>query len=482
MRFLRILPALIPIIATLVLGAEPAAPAAADPVAARRTPEQETTRRWYQANLTGSYHKVGKRDSRWDSRVESALFLMTEGRAELPTVEAGWQQMVVDLAGDVIRDGCDDPLVRYAARHYQTARPGRKSADIAAEWVAIANDLSASGYPPNLKFFAELEAASVLRSAMPAGTNTWPDIHQHRHAATGFLLAALADKSTPRTELTEMVLSERRMVRSNPRQLAASWQQIEPLLRKNWPQLPLADLIDGQLAIEAAWKARGNGTIDTVTPAGYRKFTEELQQADQLLTRAWEHDKTDPTAPTRMLTVCLGLEKEGGEMEKWFQRAMLARPGHFPALTAKLQFLTPRWGGSPEALHAFGLQCLNEQAWGDTAPWILFKAHSEIAKFVGEDGPEGGYSARWLAYWRRPGVWDEVRQAVDEMRRRRPDAGDELNFVYATQARRCGMWDEFTRIAPGLPAPLQKRLAGTNSFERVLNDAQSRASTATRKP
>lgn len=451
---------------------EPAIPAAPKP-----SREQTVTLRWYQSVWDGAYHKVGRRNVRWDSPVDSATFLIAEGLAEVPAAEPRWRELAVELADAALREGCNDPMVRFAARRFRPAagRVERRSAEVAADWVAIAEALSASGYPPNLKFHAEMEAAAALRSAMPSGTNTWPDIHRHRHAAMNLLLSALADKTTPTIEVTEMVMSERRMVRSNPKQLAASWAQIEPLLRRNWPRLPLADLIDGQLAIEAAWKARGSGTIDTVTESGYRKFTEELEKADQLLTRAWEQDKSNPVAPTKMLTVCLGLQKDGGEMEKWFQRAMEARPGYFPALRAKLEFLTPKWGGSVNALRSFGRQCLKEPTWGDEAPLIVIDVHRAIAAAHAWQMPPAEAVAVRAGYWRGPGVWDEVREALDEVHRRRPNDVEDHNSKRATWSLRCGAWDEFLRVAPALSPAAQKRLAGTNTFEGLVAEVRSRA-------
>jgi hypothetical protein len=443
----------------------------------RATREQEASLKWYQARLTEAYHKVGKRDAKWDSPVESALFLVAEGLAEVPASDPKWREMAVELADSAIRDGCTDPLVRFTARRYrgQSKRSARKSADVAAEWVALAGDMSASGYAPNWKFHAELEAAAALRSAMPQGTNTWPEIHQHRHAAMAHLVAALGDKTTPRAELTEMVTAERNLVRSNPKQLAAAWAEIEPLLRKNWPKLALADLIDGRMAITAAWKARGSGTIDTVTEEGYRKFSEELEKARRLLTRAWENDKTDPSAPTEMLTVCMGLEKGADEVETWFARAMEARPGHMPAIRAKIQNLAPKWGGSLQALYRFGRQCLKEESWGDEAPWGLVLVHDEMAAALADGAPGEEWRASKRAYWRRPGVWKEVEEVVAVMKQRNPSAEADLDYRLVMHATRCAMWSEVVKVAPKLSPEYRKRVSGTNSFDAVLAEVKALA-------
>ena len=68
----------------------------------------------------------------------------------------------------------------------------------------------------------------------------------------------------------------------------------------------LALMLEGERQIEVAWRARGNGFVNTVTTEGWNGFTEHLALARQSLTKAWELRPDLAAAPARMIYVALG--------------------------------------------------------------------------------------------------------------------------------------------------------------------------------
>lgn len=61
----------------------------------------------------------------------------------------------------------------------------------------------------------------------------------------------------------------------------------------------LALKLQGAMEIEEAWKARGSGWANTVTPEGWKGFEDHLVKARAALTQAW---KLHPQRPPRALS------------------------------------------------------------------------------------------------------------------------------------------------------------------------------------
>lgn len=105
--------------------------------------------------------------------------------------------------------------------------------------------------------------------------------------------------------------------------------------------------------VRLAWKARGGGTAQTVTPVGWKLFGERLRQASATLENARKLDQKCPYFWNVLLDVARGLGYEKPQFERLYVEASQLYPNHATHTTLKLQYLLPRWNGVPGELEAF---------------------------------------------------------------------------------------------------------------------------------
>jgi hypothetical protein len=139
----------------------------------------------------------------------------------------------------------------------------------------------------------------------------------------------------------------------------------------------LALVLEGDHHISAAWKARGGGYADSVTPAGWQTFASELAAARRCLTRAWELHPEYPYAPARMIYVSLG-DSDITEMRRWFDRAVTAQIDLPEAWSDLAWGLRPRWYGDPESKIAFGITAAKTGRFDTSVPEQLFSALNDL--------------------------------------------------------------------------------------------------------
>lgn len=214
----------------------------------------------------------------------------------------------------------------------------------------------------------------------------------------------LADPSTPAGFADEMAmayLNALRGYRSPEADRAAEvflagYLELKPLDRAG-RHITAADH-----AIKMAWKARGGGWANSVTPAGWKGFQDWLTEAERHLEAAWKIDPDEPRAGELMITVCMGLGGDRQKMETWYDRSLKADPDHFDAAARRLYFLYPRWHGSHQEMVDFGRQCLATENWRGGIPFTLVFAHDAIASEVGEK-----------EYFLKPEVWNDIQRVYE---------------------------------------------------------------------
>ena len=189
-------------------------------------------------------------------------------------------------------------------------------------------------------------------------------------------------------------------------------QRVIPIVEK-WvadrPNSHLAKALLGVFRLNQAWDARGGGWASTVPPAGWAEFKKRLEEARTILERAWELDPSDPYPPAQLVTVAMGLQDDLSEIDRQVDRALKADSRDISALEGKLYYLEPKWHGSIRQLLDFGRECAKSGVAISPAPYLLLEAHKTCANY-----------SRDLAYFKRPGVWEELKPALETLVQRFP--------------------------------------------------------------
>ncbi len=161
----------------------------------------------------------------------------------------------------------------------------------------------------------------------------------------------------------------------------------------------LALVLDGERETKAAWKARGNGFVDSVTEKGWAGYAQHLAQARQHFTAAWQLHPELPLAADRMIYVSLG-DSGIEEMRTWFDRAVAVQIDYRQAWSDFRWGLRPRWYGNPEAMLAFGVTAANTRRFDTDVPRILFDVISDLESELAL--PRGRH------IYGRPDVWPHL--------------------------------------------------------------------------
>lgn len=382
-------------------------------------------RAWVETTTRTAYRTVGRRDPKWDTDVEAAF------RANLDRLYAPvWARPVADakfrtalqFAGEA---GCDDPLVGYLRLRYPSRPADAEDVDERHEpdFLTAARALGASKYPPTWKARALLDAIA-LRSIETKDREACLD------ELFKLLATAAKDKDpSARRELVELCDTTHR--NGAPIGKRKAWfDRLETEVLAGLPKTdPMPHVCAGKFLVRYAWDARGGGLANTVTPAGGKLFNERLTEAEKRLTAAWEADSECAAAAAEMVTVCMGLGRDRGTMEKWFRRAVAADPAQLDVFDRKMNYLHPKWHGSANDLLAFGRAAAKLGQWDTALPLYLLQAHRQAA-------PPGGREQE--DYFRNADVWTEVGPVLEEIRKRHPNSplGASAYLYYAWQCER----------------------------------------------
>jgi len=211
-------------------------------------------------------------------------------------------------------------------------------------------------------------------------------------------------------------------------------------------------MLEGHLEVKEAWEARGSDYAYTVTEAGWKGFNDHLEKARKLLTRASKLHPEYPQAANRMITVAKGGHPGPGESERtWFDQAIEAQPDSLAAHRNYLSALKPRWGGSFEAMEAFGKERLWLGPYNSQAPLFYLMALREIGGDIKYDC--------WRAVFRRPGVLENLDRLFQTLIEAPPPymEPDRLRMQHALVLAWCGQYARAREMLNGLPEDMDLR-------------------------
>ena len=276
--------------------------------------------------------------------------------------------------------------------------------------------------------------------------------------------AALRDKNLPIEEAGQACQFLINSTASTQFMLTNAYNAIVTPLFKNWPHAAVSFSIKGKFYYEWAWKGRGNGYANQVTPERWKLFSDRLAEAEKALNRAWNLNPRDEQAPTLMISVIECQQKKRGEMETWFDRAMIST--RIITRPAAKNCITYTRNGMARARICWSSarQCVQSTLWGGDVPLILVDAHLQCARLLPSSEQED--------YWRRPEVWPNIKAAYDKFFQLNPQATHVRNY-YAWYAGACEQWQVFNEQIALLKEVDFGVFNGKAEYDKMVNRARA---------
>ncbi|MBB2946441.1 hypothetical protein FB565_006209 [Actinoplanes lutulentus] len=152
----------------------------------------------------------------------------------------------------------------------------------------------------------------------------------------------------------------------------------------------------GYLMIAGAWRIRTGARARHVGRRRFARFHARLFEAEKLLRAALDRHPADPALWSASLLTARGLEMGLPEARSRYARIAEIEPHHYVAQSQMVQQLSPKWGGSWAAVHAFAREAMLAAPEGTHTATLVVEAHLE------------GWLENSDHYFRRP----EVRAAI----------------------------------------------------------------------
>jgi hypothetical protein len=121
------------------------------------------------------------------------------------------------------------------------------------------------------------------------------------------------------------------------------------------PESPTPRVALARTYLRFAWKARGHGYAETVTPEGWASFRDRVQAARTAL----EQSPSAALCPEwflEMQGVALTQEWSRAQVDALVDRALAYEPKYFYFATAEANYLLPKWHGAPGDVERFAAQ------------------------------------------------------------------------------------------------------------------------------
>jgi hypothetical protein len=160
----------------------------------------------------------------------------------------------------------------------------------------------------------------------------------------------------------------------------AAWQAHFAKLQQ-WiaarPESPTPRVALAHGYLRFAWKARGNGFSDTVTPEGWRLFRQRVLSARTTLEEAAKLSTRCPEWYREMQTVALAQQWDRKEFDPLADEALANEPGYFYVALAEANYLLPKWYGQPGDTEQYAAQ-VADKVGGDEGAAVYFQIAAAV--------------------------------------------------------------------------------------------------------
>ncbi|MFF7245834.1 DUF4034 domain-containing protein [Embleya sp. NPDC008237] len=163
-------------------------------------------------------------------------------------------------------------------------------------------------------------------------------------------------------------------------------------------------VVEAQVAVNAAWEARGSGWARDTSSEAFAEFARILEHAEHACLLACEAAPQDPTPWITRLWVTIGRGAPREVFEaRWSE--LLARDPHSRfGHNSALQYLAAKWYGSHEEMYAFARKVAAAAPAGSPLALLVLQAHVEYQLRENDRDSDFDIDAFWSHPERRADV------------------------------------------------------------------------------
>ncbi|WIM94981.1 hypothetical protein ACTOB_007042 [Actinoplanes oblitus] len=174
--------------------------------------------------------------------------------------------------------------------------------------------------------------------------------------------------------------------------------------------LPL--LLRGAGLLTSAWQLRRDGLASTMSAAGTELWSRLVRRAEECVEEVLRRDPGRADAWTWSIALSRALELPEQERRRRFQRLIEIEPDHWFGHQQMLLALSPRWGGSSEAMFEFARTRAAAFPGTHLAALIVLAHQEEIEHRAYLAEPDDPDRSEDMEYWEPAAVMDEVWEAA----------------------------------------------------------------------
>jgi hypothetical protein len=155
------------------------------------------------------------------------------------------------------------------------------------------------------------------------------------------------------------------------------------------PDSYTANLFAAVSKTRLAWMARTAAMANKVSEEAAEKFFSLLEEASGYLEQADSINPEDPEICARFIRVYMGLSVEEEAVTSYFNAAVSFEPNHLMAHLMMINYLSPKWSGSVEAMHAFADERIHDtgssllvtlKLFAIAEEWLYYSMNGESAR------------------------------------------------------------------------------------------------------
>jgi len=144
------------------------------------------------------------------------------------------------------------------------------------------------------------------------------------------------------------------------------------------PASPTARIALAQTYLRFAWKARGHGYANTVTPESWALFRERVQLARSTLEQSSAVlAENSPHWYLEMQGVALDQQWDRAAFDALAERALAHEPGYYYFATSESNYLLPKWYGKPGDTERYAAE-VADRIGGDEGDAVYFQIAAAI--------------------------------------------------------------------------------------------------------